>query len=184
MNTHPQTQDLAEAIDPVCGMSVDPNSNPPTWTHAGQRFFFCSDGCFRKFETDPKSFLARIRRKECEKRRMDPVCGMVTDSENPEHEAIFGGHAYHFCSRGCRERFVTDPAQYLDSPIPAARDTTGTTCTTSTYTCPMHPEIHEPEPGTCPICGMALEPVMPVTSIADNPEVRRLSRHFWICVAL
>ncbi|MHB1544024.1 MAG: heavy metal translocating P-type ATPase [Gammaproteobacteria bacterium] len=110
---------------------------------------------------------------------IDPVCGMTTDPGKPEHEVIYEGHRYHFCSKGCRERFTANPGRYLDSPAPPAQAATG-----STYTCPMHPEIQMPKPGNCPKCGMALEPVMPVTSGGGNSEVRLLSRRFWICVAL
>ena len=84
----------------------------------------------------------------------DPVCGMTVDPHTAKHRHTHNGRPYYFCSAGCRENFVANPTQYLEpepriaEPIPAG----------TIYTCPMHPEIRQPGPGACPICGMALEP--------------------------
>lgn len=178
MNTHSSHPEGSEAIDPVCGMRVDLATNPPSWTHAGQQFYFCCDGCQKQFVANPETFLERIRRKACEEGRRDPVCGMTTDPGASALEARVGPHTYHFCSRRCLERFVADPDRYLD-PTPKTQETPG-----AIYTCPMHPEIRESHPGSCPLCGMALEPLMPATVDTEQPEIRRLSRHFWTCAAL
>ncbi|MES2710601.1 MAG: heavy metal-binding domain-containing protein, partial [Pseudomonadota bacterium] len=85
----------------------------------------------------------------------DPVCGMDVDPAKTAHHADHADHAYHFCSAGCRTKFVADPAKYVHprAPLRAEPVAPGTI-----YTCPMHPQIRQPGPGSCPICGMALEP--------------------------
>ena len=116
----------------------------------------------------------------------DPVCGMTVDPSTAKGgSAMHAGLAYHFCSAGCREKFVANPQFYLDkaspqpdsSPGPAAH--AGTAPLDAIYTCPMHPEVRQQGPGTCPICGMALEPEMPSLDEEENPELRDFSRRFW-----
>lgn len=104
----------------------------------------------------------------------DPVCGMTVDAESPHH-AHHAGHDYHFCSAGCRTKFVADPARYLSpkATAPAIAAPPGTT-----YTCPMHPQIVQEGPGACPICGMALEPVMPSEDDGELPELTDFRRRF------
>ncbi len=105
----------------------------------------------------------------------DLVCGMDVDPTSTAHHAQHAGSAYHFCSDGCRRRFVADPARYLDpashmaAPAPAG----------TLYTCPMDPQIVQEGPGTCPICGMALEPMMPSLDDGENPELTDFRRRFW-----
>ncbi len=107
---------------------------------------------------------------------LDPVCGMQVDPLTTTHHATHDGSDYHFCSSRCRERFVADPVKYL-SPSTTAAAVPAPTGTI--YTCPMHPQIRQQGPGTCPICGMALEPEMPSLEEDDNPELRDFSRRFW-----
>ena len=104
----------------------------------------------------------------------DPVCGMQVDPATTAHHATHAGQDYHFCSARCRERFVAEPAKFLSPQPEQAPAPAGTT-----YTCPMHPEIRQVGPGTCPICGMALEPEMPSLTEEENPELRDFSRRFW-----
>ena len=105
----------------------------------------------------------------------DPVCGMKVDTAGTTHRATHGGVEYHFCSGRCREKFVADPRRYLQPPTaPGPAAPAGTI-----YTCPMHPQIRQPGPGNCPICGMALEPEMPSLEDDENPELRDFSRRFW-----
>jgi P-type Cu+ transporter len=111
----------------------------------------------------------------------DPVCGMTLDPVTAKHHCETGGHGYFFCSSRCRERFEAEPASYLSSP---ATELTKTTAAGELWTCPMHPQIQRPAPGSCPICGMALEPMTPVGGAAANPELRDMTRRFWICVGL
>jgi Cu+-exporting ATPase len=106
---------------------------------------------------------------------IDPVCGMQVDPLTSTLHAAHAGTDYHFCSARCRERFVADPEKYLTpSPVETIAAPAGTI-----YTCPMHPQIRQEGPGTCPICGMALEPEMPSLEDEDNPELRDFSRRFW-----
>ncbi|PKM16561.1 MAG: copper-transporting ATPase [Gammaproteobacteria bacterium HGW-Gammaproteobacteria-2] len=106
----------------------------------------------------------------------DPVCGMKVDPATSKHRAEHDGKSYHFCSARCHDKFIADPAQYLSAKpetAPAAVPA-GTL-----FICPMHPQIRQDHPGTCPICGMALEPEMPGVEDDDNPELRDFSRRFW-----
>jgi P-type Cu+ transporter len=110
----------------------------------------------------------------------DPVCGMMVDPATARHRSELDNRSYVFCSAGCREKFAADPQKYLtnsgDVPPPAAEGGTR-------WTCPMHPEIIRDAPGSCPICGMALEPMMP-TGAEVSPELADMTRRFWIGVAL
>jgi Cu+-exporting ATPase len=104
----------------------------------------------------------------------DPVCGMDVDPDTSDHHATHAGEVFHFCSAHCRVKFVADPDKYLSPAVDAPPAPAG-----AIYTCPMHPEIRQPGPGTCPICGMALEPEMPSLEEDENPELRDFSRRFW-----
>lgn len=107
---------------------------------------------------------------------IDVVCGMQVDPSITPHHATHADQDYHFCSARCREKFIANPAQYLEpqSVAPTPPAPAGTI-----YTCPMHPQIRQEGPGTCPICGMALEPEMPSLDEEDNPELRDFSHRFW-----
>jgi Cu+-exporting ATPase len=111
----------------------------------------------------------------------DPVCGMSVDRATAKHKAGHRGETYYFCSAGCREKFMADPERYLspDDAPPAEPVPEGTI-----YTCPMHPEIRQIGPGSCPICGMALEPELVTADDGPNPELADMSRRFWIGLAL
>ncbi len=108
----------------------------------------------------------------------DPVCGMQVDPHATEHRASHDGESYYFCRAGCRERFLADPERYLggreepEAP-PGAM-----------YTCPMHPEIRQQGPGSCPICGMALEPEMVTADSGPNPELVDMRRRFLMGLVL
>nr|WP_246420412.1 heavy metal translocating P-type ATPase [Neoroseomonas alkaliterrae] len=106
---------------------------------------------------------------------------MTVDPATTPHRAEHAGTAYHFCSAGCRTKFLADPAKYLD-PKPALRaETVGPG---TIYTCPMHPQIRQLGPGSCPICGMALEPETPAAEAGPNPELVDFTRRFWIGLVL
>jgi cation transport ATPase len=110
----------------------------------------------------------------------DPVCGMTVDPHTAKHRHTHDGHAYYFCSGRCREKFTAEPAKYLKPETkPAAAIPAGTI-----YTCPMHPEIRQEGPGSCPICGMALEPELVSADSTPNPELADMTRRFWIGLAL
>ena len=135
----------------------------------------------------------------------DPVCGMQVPIDSPHH-AVHAGRDFRFCSLRCHDRFVEEPQRFsnvapptaraadLDGAVRAAKHPTGHHTAPNNeptpaadaaaaafggmYTCPMHPQIRQPQPGHCPICGMALEPEMP-TLEDDNPELADFSRRFW-----
>ncbi|MGQ5702853.1 heavy metal translocating P-type ATPase [Sandaracinobacteroides sp. A072] len=111
---------------------------------------------------------------------IDPVCGMYVDPQKTAHHASHAGSDYHFCSAGCREKFVADPQRYLNkAAAPIAQDQPGTI-----WTCPMHPEVRQDHPGACPICGMALEPAMVTADEGPSAELIDMARRFWIGLAL
>jgi Cu+-exporting ATPase len=112
----------------------------------------------------------------------DPVCGMMVDPHTASHRAQHAGRTYYFCSEGCRSKFEADPARYIDpatSPAKAEPVPEGTI-----YTCPMHPEIRQVGPGSCPICGMALEPVLVGANTGPSEELVDMTRRFWIGLVL
>jgi Cu+-exporting ATPase len=106
---------------------------------------------------------------------LDPVCGMSVDPATSKHRFDHRGQTFHFCSAGCRTKFAADPAKYLDKKEPPPELPAGTI-----YTCPMHPQIRQVGPGSCPICGMALEPEIASLDAAPNPELADMTRRFWI----
>ena len=111
----------------------------------------------------------------------DPVCGMTVEPASSLSHA-HGDAQYYFCSQHCQDKFVRDPEKYLQ-PIPA--DTAAQEAVPGTkWTCPMHPEILRDEPGPCPLCGMALEPLTPTAEEGENVELRDMTRRFWISAAL
>src|SRR5215204_3464484 len=111
----------------------------------------------------------------------DPVCGMSVDPNTAKHRAEHAGHSYFFCSAGCRTKFLADPAKYLE-PAPAAKVEAVPEGTI--YTCPMHPQIRQVGPGNCPICGMALEPLLATAEAGPNPELVDFTHRFWIGTVL
>ena len=105
----------------------------------------------------------------------DPVCGMTVDPARTPHHHVRDGVAYHFCGARCLERFRGEPERFL---APTSKPPTATA---AEWTCPMHPEIVRPGPGSCPICGMALEPrTVPLDAEESNPELDDMWRRLWI----
>ncbi len=111
----------------------------------------------------------------------DPVCGMAVDMARSPHKAEHAGQTYHFCGNRCREKFIAEPLRYLMPPIAAHPQPVGAA---GNWTCPMHPEIVRNGAGSCPICGMALEPMTPAAGEAVNPELVDMTRRFWVGVVL
>lgn len=112
----------------------------------------------------------------------DPVCGMSVDPTTAELHADLQGKAYYFCSETCHVKFEANPAAYVAeavvvaAPAPQAEGTI--------YTCPMHPQIRQPGPGNCPICGMTLEPEVATVETGPSAELVDMTRRFWIGLAL
>ncbi|MCA0417419.1 MAG: heavy metal translocating P-type ATPase [Proteobacteria bacterium] len=111
----------------------------------------------------------------------DPVCGMTVDPATAKHRASYAGQSYFFCSAGCHNKFKADPTAYIGGEAaatakPAPED--------AIYTCPMHPQIRQPGPGNCPICGMALEPEIATLQEGPSAELVDMTRRFWVGLAL
>ena len=156
--------------DPVCAMIVDPDVASHKHVHDNRNFAFCSSGCRQKFASDPEAYIA-IK---------DPVCGMTVDRATAEHIAKHKGGRFYFCSSRCQEKFEAEPENYLGDQPASEPMPEGTQ-----YTCPMHPEIIRGEPGDCPKCGMALEPMGVLAGDAGpNPELIDFSRRFKVGLAL
>lgn len=110
----------------------------------------------------------------------DPVCGMTVDPTGPFRQQ-HAGTTYHFCSDHCLTRFRDDAERFAGAgEFQRASPPNGIT---DRWTCPMHPEIIQDEPGSCPVCGMALEPMSP-TELDENPELAEMSRRLWVSLML
>ncbi|MCX8996978.1 heavy metal translocating P-type ATPase [Rhizobiaceae bacterium BDR2-2] len=127
---------------------------------------------------------------------VDPVCGMRVDPETAAYRTVHDGRTFFFCSAGCRDKFEGDPGRYAaqaagsgDTPAEshhhAHHETVAAPAADGTvWTCPMHPEIRRDGPGSCPICGMALEPLVVSAATGPSPELRDMTRRFWIGLVL
>jgi Cu+-exporting ATPase len=173
--------------DPVCGMTVDPATAKHKLEHAGKTYYFCCASCLEKFRANPEGYLSG--RKTPAMGTQIISIGAAPGAQTPESKASqikiapapVAPSAY-VCPM-CPEVRAIKPgpcprcgmALEPEMPVVAAR---------VEYTCPMHPEIVRPGPGSCPICGMALEPRTVTAQEEENPELRDMTRRFWISVAL
>jgi Cu+-exporting ATPase len=180
----------AAARDPVCGMTVDAATAKHSAAYDGTTYFFCCAGCRTKFEAEPQRYLAQREsggpKPAATPGARDPVCGMTVNRATAKHKAIHDGAMYFFCSAGCRAKFEADPRRYLApqaltaSPAPSAKQAPKD----AIYTCPMHPEVRQAGPGSCPLCGMALEAEVATADTGPNPELVDMRRRFWIGLVL
>jgi len=113
---------------------------------------------------------------------VDPVCGMTVKIAGARNTAVHDGHTYYFCNPKCLAKFSAEPARYLKpaEALPPRK----TVAAGTMFTCPMHPEIRQPGPGSCPICGMALEPEEVTLDQGPNEELVEMTRRLWIGGAL
>ena len=154
--------------DPVCGMTVDPEAGKPCLEHDGQVFHFCHVGCRDRFAMDPDAYIEAT----------DPVCGMTVNRATARFMSNHMNQHIYFCSGSCQEKFRTRPEAYQTArPVPPVPEGT-------LYTCPMDPEIVQEGPGDCPVCGMALEPMMPAAAAGPNPELADFRRRLRIGLPL
>ena len=168
-HAHPHDADEAVIRDPVCGMTVDVSKGKPSAEYGGHTYHFCSQGCRDRFVADPGAYLTAT----------DPVCGMSVDRSTARFFERHAGESFYFCSKGCHDKFMAEPDAHLGEAKPAKPMPKGTK-----YTCPMHPEIVRDEPGSCPKCGMALEPMgVPAEDEGPNAELVDFTRRFWISTA-
>lgn len=187
-------------IDPVCGMTVKDPHKPQT-IYAGQIYYFCNPKCLEKFTADPQQYLNRTAQKpvssccgstpapqpvakssccgggqqSSKTGEIDPVCGMSVDP-GTELKTVYADNTYYFCNPSCLNKFSSDPEFYL---LPPDKRPLPEGAADMDYTCPMDPEIVQKGPGTCPICGMALEPMQPTLDEGPNPELVDFSQRFW-----
>jgi len=115
------------------------------------------------------------------KTEIDPVCGMRVDPLTAKHHADHAHKTYYFCSAGCHAKFTANPQQYVGARKTPAKIEAPEG---AIYTCPMHPEIRQVGPGSCPICGMALEPVLATAEAGPSHELIDMQRRFWIGLVL
>lgn len=183
--------------DPVCGMMVDPAKAAASATHDGTTYYFCCKGCHDTFVASPQKYLqGKVEAESCcstevpqlvtlsaspaVQKVKDVVCGMLIDPAKAAASAEHKGETYYFCAKSCHAKFTADPEKYLH-PAPAVPPPAG--AESMEYTCPMDPQIRQMGPGTCPICGMALEPVGVVLE-EDTTELDDMTKRLWIAAAL
>ena len=160
-------------------MSVDPATAKATAEHAGHTYYFCCAGCAQKFQSNPEQYL---KPKPALVTLGAPQTAKPKAAQPPTTSAADKPAAAYVCPM-CPEVRESKPGacpscgMALEPEFPAALSKTE-------YTCPMHPEIVRDQPGNCPICGMALEPRNVAATDEDNPELRDMTRRFWISVAL
>ncbi len=181
-------------VDPVCGMTVDPETAASQVDYEGKTYYFCSEHCARSFQEDPESYLQAKEEKVdhsthdhehhhhamAEKEKViDPVCGMSINPEEAAGKTEHNHQTYYFCSMHCEHKFLDNPDAYSTDSKPS-----DSTVSDGDYTCPMHPEIVQKGPGSCPLCGMALEPVKITVETHVNPELIDMTRRFQWSTAL
>jgi len=189
------------AIDPICGMTVDPATAAGRFEYRGQTYYFCATSCLDRFRADPEKALSKASaplitgpisptaRKPLPMMMpaapaaagaLDPVCGMTVQPETAAGSYVHAGKTYYFCATSCLTKFKNDPAYYLLPPDQRqAREVAVPAGAAVEYICPMDPEILETKPGACRICGMALEPKIVTMEEGPNPELDDMSRRFW-----
>ncbi len=154
-------EEAKSAIDPVCNMTVNPESAAGSYEYDGQTYYFCSTHCLHKFKADPEAF----RHPSPTPQSQAPAGAKYVCPMDPEVVSDKPG-ACPKCGMALEPELPTAPLTKIE------------------YTCPMHPEIVRDEPGNCPICGMALEPRTVTLAEAPNPELTDMTRRFWWSVAL
>src|SRR5881296_986025 len=165
--------------DPVCGMAVDSATAKQRRAHGGQTYYFCSQHCAEKFEAAPEKFLqAPARSAGLVMLGAKPMAARTSDEPYPAAPAK-RGYVCPMCPEVRESNSGACPrcgmALEPEAPVTAKR---------VEYTCPMHPEIVRTGPGSCPICGMALERRTVTAEAEENPELREMTRRFWISLAL
>lgn len=191
------------AKDPICGMQVDEQRALSSERH-GEKFYFCSKGCKTKFDLKQSEahhdFTSNLHTSSAPAPAIDPVCGMKVNPERAAGSTTHNGHTYYFCGVGCLNKFKTDPQKFIqaakqtpiqiaaapgsDSGFLASKNRLPEASAQDLYTCPMHPEVSQPGPGSCPICGMALEPRSVSAETPENAELRDMTRRFWVSLIL
>jgi P-type Cu+ transporter len=187
-----------KAIDPipalerdlVCGMSVNPGTAKHVFEHAGKSYYFCCASCMEKFKADPQKYLSKppmpsglvtLGMPSPAKPVAPP--SIAAPPRASARQPRSGGAAPAYVCPMCPEVRQSKPGACPSCGM-ALEPETPQSATRTGYTCPMHPEIVRSEPGSCPICGMALEPRTVTAAAEENPELRDMTRRFWVSVAL
>ncbi len=186
-------------VDPVCKMFVMPEIAAASYEHDGTTYYFCNPSCKNKFVAEPDKYLHGATESvvgdccghepqvsghhenslsEPAVTSIDPVCGMTVDPNSAAGSHFHDGTEYHFCSNSCLAKFKAEPDKYLDGSATADQPLD------VEYTCPMHPEIVQIGPGSCPKCGMALEPKEISLDDTPDPEFIDMKRRFRISAVL
>lgn len=175
--------------DPICGMTVSPETAAAKFEFAGKTTYFCSKGCYEKFKAQfdapkPVQPMVKLSRKKVSDEDfqtfVDPVCKMLVQPQTAAGKYEYKNTQYYFCAVGCLNKFRQNPEKFLNpdaKPEPMGNEDVE-------YTCPMDPEIVQIGPGICPICGMALEPKVISLEDKPDPEYLDMKRRFWIAAAL
>jgi len=170
-------------------MFVMPSTAAASYEYDGTVYYFCNPGCKDRFAANPNKYLAATEvdpgrhdrnheHSAVSAQHTDPVCGMTVQPETAAGVSDHSGEKYYFCSDHCKKKFDADPEKFLN-PGPAEdlpHDVE--------YTCPMHPEVVQIGPGSCPKCGMALEPKEITLDDRPDPEFIDMRRRFWISAVL
>jgi Cu+-exporting ATPase len=172
-------------------MNVDPATARHTHEHAGKNYYFCCAPCVEKFKANPRGYLDTVPPKSAELvmlgaptksspaavSPMPPSHGAA--AANPESRKPEATYVCPMCPEVCESKPGACPScgMALEPNLPIA-------ATRTEYTCPMHPQVVRPGPGSCPICGMALEPRTVTAAQEENPELRDMTRRFWVSVVL
>ncbi len=197
------TAEAKTVIDPVCNMTVNPESAAGSYAYDGQTYYFCSVPCLQKFKADPQAYLNKTPQPAHPPAmsmpvqlagkakslpvmmpsvsvqadtHTDPVCGMQVNPTAAAGNHEYNGTTYYFCSAHCLHKFKANPESVLrPSPQPQPQAPAG-----AKYVCPMDPEVISDKPGACPKCGMALEPELPIAPLTKieytcpmHPEIVR-----------
>ena len=192
-------------------MNVNPETAKAKVDHESKTYYFCCGGCAQKFQADPQKYLAATPAPTSApitpsvtpampglaivggaRKEKDPVCGMMVDPHKAAGNLQHDGKTYFFCSTRCAERFEKEPDKFLTAPGTAKMESppgpevqkARALAKGLRYTCPMDPEIVQIEPGICPICGMALEPMDIVAEEQPDPEYASMRWRFWLSMAL
>ncbi len=172
-------------VDPVCGMSVAPNSAAGSYAYQGKTYYFCSTHCLHKFREDPERFLSTTNGQNHLRERVDLAAAEPARLREPVAHAP--GSDKTDSQNHLRER-VANPLGQIQSVGRTSqkfqRRPPANAGGSDNYTCPMHPEVVRDAPGSCPICGMALEPRTVSLEDEENPELAEMSRRFCVSVAL
>ncbi len=178
--------DTKEFIDPICGMTVKPETAAAKYeAENGETIYFCAVGCKNKYVSNLENVEKTVSHGEMkaapEGELIDPVCGMSVAPETAAGNYDFEGKTYYFCATNCLNKFRQNPKNFLEEQ---AEEKLKAGSEGVEYTCPMDPQIVQIGPGSCPICGMALEPKVITLDDKPDPEYLNMKRRFWISAAL